>query len=744
MLIRVAPVGYRYRYCERCRREWPAKHTHCPECVLWLGERPLVRVEWQLVPAESVVVKPSGYECGAALALVLRVLGSRPDEHLLGRAGSLLRSVFGRVSSPRIVGVRNRGWLIWMSADARRAFMDGMEIRDALIDALPAIETSFGQGSRLRWGMIVDSYMLSCCERDGTPVVSPVSAHAIFDFEPDNLLLVSSAIYQANRHWEHFAGVPARRQGDGDYVAYSPLDRKRPSALDHACVADHSAFVDRTDEIARLDQHLKIGRASGRLVAVIAPPGAGKTRLVRHWLQCHTDLNILRACFSIFGGDLIDFVGQLVELPEEIAAVDALVKAVLDRIDRDRVDVLMLDDLHWADELSWAFLHELLAGIRLYRVIVILCTRPAAQARIATFTPDLTLSLNPLPMADIEELARRLTSSPAVAAGAIRLARGNPLFVEQFTAWAAEAGYDGNGPHPETLHDVILARIRHMEGTRVRGLRERLGWSAPWMRADVDREFAAIESEIGLWLDRLETGDYGDQPRMADYLALLQRVDFELFMAANLSGRPRPRSARLREAIERLMLGSADALLSDMRRQAAALTRRDDLHLADRAEWMGDCAAENHRWGIARECLELAHQIAPAWRRNRLRERLAGIRRLTGIVSDDGALGGETDIVRELEEHPAVMDARLPETWYRLGQRFRRRLYYDRAVGPRTPSGPPNGPLEFERLWQSPQRRSCGQRCHEAVSRPRLLFRRCSFTMFASAVEFAGIALVGQ
>jgi hypothetical protein len=40
-----------YRYCDRCRREWPPETLHSPNCCLWLGEIPRERPDWQFVPA---------------------------------------------------------------------------------------------------------------------------------------------------------------------------------------------------------------------------------------------------------------------------------------------------------------------------------------------------------------------------------------------------------------------------------------------------------------------------------------------------------------------------------------------------------------------------------------------------------------------------------------------------------------------------------------------------------------------
>lgn len=130
-----------------------------------------------------------------------------------------------------------------------------------------------------------------------------------------------------------------------------------------------------------------------------------------------------------------------------------------------------------------------------------------------------------------------------------------------------------------------------------------------WMRGDLGAELDAVETGIGLWLDRLESGDYADRATVAEYLARLQRVDFELFITSAMLGRARPRSARLREAIDRLMLSSADVML-------------------------------------------------------------AAIDRLLDGPDETALAAREEDIVGELRRNPSVHPVRLPDVWLRLGRHF--------------------------------------------------------------------------
>lgn len=198
------------------------------------------------------------------------------------------------------------------------------------------------------------------------------------------------------------------------------------------------------------------------------------------------------------------------------------------------------------------------------------------------------------------------------------------------------------------------------------------------MRADVIREFEAIEAELGLWLDRLETGDYADRDVVAGYLGQLHRVEFNLFMIAALLGHPRPRSTRLGEAIERLLLGCADSVLAELTRRADdALHGQEDPGLAAEAERAGTCVAADYRWSLARRFYEVAQRATPFWKRPQLETRLKDIQLLLDEATEPT---GDGDIVVELERNPSVDPVRLPEIWLRLGCRFGARCYFQHPL----------------------------------------------------------------
>jgi hypothetical protein len=81
-----------------------------------------------------------------------------------------------------------------------------------------------------------------------------------------------------------------------------------------------------------------------------AQAGSGKTRLIREWLKRHPEVHALAANFSLFGGGVENFASQLAELPPDRLDCSALVDAVVAYIRKEKIELLVVDDLHWAEE----------------------------------------------------------------------------------------------------------------------------------------------------------------------------------------------------------------------------------------------------------------------------------------------------------------------------------------------------------------------------------------------------------
>jgi hypothetical protein len=671
-------VSYKYRYCPRCHHEWPANHKSCPECVHWLGDQPLERTEWQLVPAKTGPSVPQSYELVGASALILRIVGSHPPaEERMAMIAEGISEILA-VANYLTCEVAGHGWLVWTVEGVRRAFRLGCEIEQRLVASLPRLEGALLHSAHIRWGIWIDQYVVPF-DGQGSPAIREITARAIFNFEPDNVLLSSDAVYQINRQWEHFVCVPRRLLGGEEPYGYRIIGHKRPSALDHAEAGHSSPLIGRERHLLIIDDCWKrTGRST--TLAITAGAGSGKTRLIKEWLKRRPEIRAVAANFSLFGGDVESFVSQLAELPPDRLDTKALVEAVVSRIHRDKIEVLVLDDLHWAGPSGLVFVRQLLAALPATGMLIILVSRPSGLESLQTLRPTAELKLNPLPGPAAKKLARRLTQSESVATAAALWCRGNPLFVEQFAAWAAETNLQVGQTGPRNLHQVIAARIEHLSKVRIVDIRQRLRWGRSWEQQVIEDELRLLEVEIGLWLDRLETGDHADRVEAARYLVRLEHLDYEIFLTSILAGRPRPRSSRLREAIERMLIGSADQILADLKRRVARASNTNNEEILHEAQRAADVLFAAFDWMRARIFYELVYSVAPSWQKKEIRARLGQCRdRSQKAIKDDSnvyAVSGG----RILDERPSVDALDLPYVWAELGRVRTCSKYYERAA----------------------------------------------------------------
>lgn len=133
--------------------------------------------------------------------------------------------------------------------------------------------------------------------------------------------------------------------------------------------------------------------------------------------------------------------------------------------------LLTIEDLHWADRSTRAFLVYLAASLCREKVLVVTTYRPDELHRRHPLRPLLAelerdararrVELRPLTR---EELSAQLTDILGQAPRADLLDRlfarseGNPLFAEELLA----AGLDGRGALPPTLRDALMLRIERL------------------------------------------------------------------------------------------------------------------------------------------------------------------------------------------------------------------------------------------------------------------------------------------
>ncbi|MFB8189185.1 AAA family ATPase [Microbacterium sp. NPDC055988] len=148
--------------------------------------------------------------------------------------------------------------------------------------------------------------------------------------------------------------------------------------------------------------------------------------------------------------------------PERLRdAIASLIEAAAERAPQ----VLVVEDLHWADDSTLAILSFLLRALDRGRILLLLTCRSDDVRRgdaVSRFIGEATrgrllerLTLARLDTAAVRELAERISGRPLSEAAFDRMqerAEGVPFFVEEIAGCA-------NGPLPDGLRDLLLARF---------------------------------------------------------------------------------------------------------------------------------------------------------------------------------------------------------------------------------------------------------------------------------------------
>ncbi len=255
--------------------------------------------------------------------------------------------------------------------------------------------------------------------------------------------------------------------------------------VDSPCLVDHGArrlvrrtllampLLERESALASLaDYAREARRGEGRLVLVAGEAGVGKSALVERF-QC--DVPDARwswgACDGLFTprplGPLFDLAGQLggelLDLCRAGAARDELFAALLRQLSEpEMLNVVVMEDVHWADEATVDLLRILGRRIRNAPVLLIATYRDdgltasdplrVALGELATQRSTRRVGLAPLSADAVRILAN---GSGLEAAELYRLTSGNPFFV-------TEVVQAGIGAVPPSARDAVLARMARL------------------------------------------------------------------------------------------------------------------------------------------------------------------------------------------------------------------------------------------------------------------------------------------
>jgi DNA-binding CsgD family transcriptional regulator len=278
-----------------------------------------------------------------------------------------------------------------------------------------------------------------------------------------------------------------------------------------------SRFVGRLGELVALERASHEAAEQHPVVVLLGgDSGVGKTRLVREFEQRMSDseaedvlvlrgeaveeadgelpyaplIGALRplvrgrdpALEALGRGARSQLAALLPGIDEEPAVADRndpsaqlrLFEALLELVDllsEDRVLVVTLEDLHWADRSTRTFVDFLARGLRTERVMLLLSYRTdelhrrhplrSLLAELQRLDRVQRIQLEPFDRLELAEaLADILGEAPSeqLVDRLYMRSEGNPLYTEELLA----AGLDGRGAAPQSLRDAFMLRIERL------------------------------------------------------------------------------------------------------------------------------------------------------------------------------------------------------------------------------------------------------------------------------------------
>ncbi len=242
-----------------------------------------------------------------------------------------------------------------------------------------------------------------------------------------------------------------------------------------ATETERMRLLERESPLASLAEYADEARhGDGRLVLVAGEAGVGKSTLVE---QLQRDVPDARwfwgACDGLFTprplGPLFDLAGQLggelLELCRISATRDALFDAALRQLSEPGLlNIVVIEDVHWADEATIDLLRFLGRRLRNAPVLLVVTYRDEGLAstdplRIALGELASHRSTRRIWLAPLSpDAVRVLASECGLDAGELyRLTVGNPFFV-------TEVIRAGMGAIPASARDAVLARVVRLSG----------------------------------------------------------------------------------------------------------------------------------------------------------------------------------------------------------------------------------------------------------------------------------------
>ncbi len=230
-------------------------------------------------------------------------------------------------------------------------------------------------------------------------------------------------------------------------------------------------LLERASQLELLNSALNgVKAGAGRVALVYGEAGIGKTSLVEHFAkQNEKSWRVLSgACDLLFTprplgplGDIaLQTEGPLLKLLDAGSSRDALFPACLKEL-KECPTILVIEDIHWADEATLDLLKFLGRRIRQTACLMVLTYRDdevGADSPLRLLLGDLVSSHAvqrvPVPALTLAAVRELVKQHGPDAAALHRLTNGNPFFLTEVLA--------GQGGVPQTVRDAMLARAARL------------------------------------------------------------------------------------------------------------------------------------------------------------------------------------------------------------------------------------------------------------------------------------------
>ena len=379
--------------------------------------------------------------------------------------------------------------------DALRAVRAAEELRAGLAELNNELELSYATRLELRIGVNTGEVVTGTEERLATGDAVNVAARLEQAAEPGDVLLGEETHRLVREAVDAEPVPPLAAKGKNEPLpAYRLLAVREPPPR-----RAEAPMIGRERQRMLLENAFATIAAerSCHLFTILGAAGVGKSRLADEFLCGLDAAGVVRGrCLSYGEGisywPVTEVVKQLKPDEAESTALAAILgdepapgspeeiawafRKLLESRAADRPLVVVFDDVHWGEP-AFLDLVEHVADLSRGAPILLLCiARPELLDRRATWGGGklnaTNVLLEPLSPDEAGELIEALTDEVAddLRARILESAGGNPLFVEEMVAMAAESG--GDITVPPTIQALLAARLDQLEPAE-RGVLER-------------------------------------------------------------------------------------------------------------------------------------------------------------------------------------------------------------------------------------------------------------------------------